>query len=217
MCLSIDQYRAAVGLFNAKTCIRFCTRVSFIPKYLRNILMLLSALLPDGPYLETLFLLFIVSLLVTCGDIEPNPGPVTCNLNNVDSDCTSSTSSHFNSLLESALCTIVHLNVRSLLTSIDQLSLEFNEFDIIALSETFLDDSITNSDIDITGYSEPFRMDRNRHGGGVCIYVKSTLHAERCYEFEDDRMECIWLKIRTFNKAFYFACVYRPPNSNNDF
>ena len=110
----------------------------------------------------------------------------------------------------------MHLNVRSLLTSIDQLSLESNEFDIIALSETFLDDSVY-SDIDITGYSEPFRMDRNRHGGGVCIYVKSTLHAERCYEFEDDRMECIWLKIRTFNKAFYFACVYRPPNSNNDF
>ena len=60
-------------------------------------------------------------------------------------------------------------------------------------------------------------MDRNRHGGGVCIYVKSTLHAERCSEFEDSRMECILLKIRVFNKAFYFACVYRPPNSNNEF
>ena len=57
-------------------------------------------------------------------------------------------------------------------------------------------------------------MDRNRHGGGVCIYVKSTLHAERCCEYEDNRLECIWLKISSTNKTFYFACANRPPNSN---
>ena len=96
----------------------------------------------------------------------------------------------------------MHLNVRSLLTSIDQFSLEFNKFDIIALSETLLDEYINNSDSDITGYSEPFQMDRNRHGGGVCIYVKPTLLAERCYELEDNRMECIWLKYALFTKLF---------------
>ena len=77
--------------------------------------MLLSAVLPDGPYLEILFILFIASLLVTCGDIETNTGPVTDHSYSVDSDCASPTSSQLHSLLESALCTIGHLNVRSLL------------------------------------------------------------------------------------------------------
>ena len=60
-------------------------------------------------------------------------------------------------------------------------------------------------------------MDRNRHGGGVCVYIKSNLYAERCVDFEDCRLECIWLKVRSINITFYFACVYRPPNSGNDF
>ena len=210
--MSIDQYRAAVGLYNAKMCIRRCTRVSFMPQYICRILMFISMLLPDGLFL--CFVVFIASLLVTCGDIEPNPGPVPGDQHSIDTDSTLSMNSTLNSLIDSTFCTIVHLNVRSLLSSIDQISVELNEFDIIALSETFLNDTIDNSDIDIAGYCEPFRMDRNRHGGGVCIYVKSTLHAERCYEYEDNRMECIWLKISSTNKTFYFACAYRPPNSN---
>ena len=214
MCMSIDQYRAAVGLYNAKMCIRRCTRVSFMPQYICRILMFISMLLPDGLFLNMCFVVFIVSLLVTCGDIEPNPGPVPGDQHSIDTDSTLSMNSTLNSLIDSTFCTIVHLNVRSLLSSIDQISVELNEFDIIALSETFLNDTIDNSDIDIAGYCEPFRMDRNRHGGGVCIYVKSTLHAERCYEYEDNRMECIWLKITSTNKTFYFACAYRPPNSN---
>ena len=53
--------------------------------------------------------------------------------------------------------------------------------------------------------------------GGVCIYVKSTLYAERCFEYEDNLLECVCLKIRSINKTLYFACVYRPPNSDFEF
>ena len=45
------------------------------------------------------------------------------------------------------------------------------------------------------------------------MYAKSELYAERYNEYGDDRVECIWLKVRCTNKIVYFSCVYRPPNS----
>ena len=101
-------------------------------------------------------------------------------------------------------------NVRSLLSCIDQIFVELNEFDVIALSETFLNDTIDDSDINIDGFFESLRKDRNSHCGDVCIYVKSTLYAELCLQYDDNGMECIWLKLRSTNKTFYFPCVYRP-------
>ena len=43
--------------------------------------------------------------------------------------------------------------------------------DIICVSETKLDASIKDSAIKLEGYHAPYRIDRNRHGGGVCIYI----------------------------------------------
>jgi hypothetical protein len=40
----------------------------------------------------------------------------------------------------------------------------------IAISETWLDSSVINSEIQIEGYSI-LRNDRDRHGGGVCTYI----------------------------------------------
>ena len=67
------------------------------------------------------------------------------------------------------------------------------------------------------GFSNPFRRDRNRHGGGVCIYVKENIYASRCIELENDNFECVWLKINVKHKTFYFGCAYRPPNSKQEF
>ena len=67
----------------------------------------------------------------------------------------------------------IHLNVRSLLPNIEQIYLEFNNFDIIALTETFLSEDISDESLQLNDYYSPFRLDRNRHGGGICIYVKN--------------------------------------------
>lgn len=45
-----------------------------------------------------------------------------------------------------------------------------NSYDIILVTETHLDNSIDSSEINIDGY-HLFRRDRNRHGGGVAVYV----------------------------------------------
>jgi exonuclease III len=44
-------------------------------------------------------------------------------------------------------------------------------FDILAINETKLDSSISDSEIYIHGYTI-IRKDRNRNGGGIAIYIK---------------------------------------------
>ena len=43
---------------------------------------------------------------------------------------------------------------------------------VIGIIESWLDSSVTDSEINITDYSI-LRRDRNREGGGVCIYIRN--------------------------------------------
>ena len=46
-----------------------------------------------------------------------------------------------------------------------------NNIDILSLTETWLDHSVSDCLISIPGYKRPFRRDRQgRRGGGVAIY-----------------------------------------------
>ena len=67
------------------------------------------------------------------------------------------------------------LNIDSLVKHVDELRVFLAEFsfDILAINETKLDESLKSSEIHIPGY-EFIRRDRNRHGGGVGLYIKSS-------------------------------------------
>ena len=46
-----------------------------------------------------------------------------------------------------------------------------NKFDVFTISVTWLDNSVTNLEIEVPGY-DLYRVDReNKNGGGVCAYV----------------------------------------------
>ena len=53
-----------------------------------------------------------------------------------------------------------------------------NNFDVVAITETFLDSSVPNAHIIPIGYTI-FRQDRNRHGGGVLVMVHDSITAVR--------------------------------------
>ena len=42
-------------------------------------------------------------------------------------------------------------------------------------SETKIDESFTESQFIIEGYSKPFRRDRNSHGGGLLFYIRDDI------------------------------------------
>ena len=69
-----------------------------------------------------------------------------------------------------------HLNINSLPNKFDQLKMIIgNNIDILILTETKIDSSFPNSQFMIEGLSMPFRLDKNRFGGGVMIYVPEDI------------------------------------------
>ena len=77
-----------------------------------------------------------------------------------------------------------------------------NNFDIVCLSETFLDSSIPNDEnrINIAGYSL-LRADHpsNTKKGGVCLYYKDFLLLIRKYDITDLK-ECLVMEITVENE-----------------
>ena len=64
------------------------------------------------------------------------------------------------------------LNISSLPNKFDQLrEIELQYVDVLAVTEMKLDDTFLTSQFLVTGFSLPFRLDRNRNGGGIMIFV----------------------------------------------
>ena len=71
---------------------------------------------------------------------------------------------------------IGNLNISSIPNKFDQLKLLVRgKVDSLVITETKLDSTFPTSQFLIEGYSEPYRFDRNRNGGGVLIYVREDI------------------------------------------
>ena len=85
-------------------------------------------------------------------------------------------------------------------------------FDILIITETKLDETYPISQFHIDGYSMPYRLDRNRNGGGVIIYVREDIPSKilRKHFFPND-IEEIFVEI-SFRKSKWLLCgTYHPP------
>ena len=108
-----------------------------------------------------------------------------------------------------------HLNIHSLVLKIYQLRvlLKNNPFNVISMNETLCDDSVSNSEVFIDGFAV-YRRDRNRHGGGVAIYVSDKFNVKRRHDLESSVLENIWLEIRYPHKSpCLVGSFYMPPSS----
>ena len=59
-----------------------------------------------------------------------------------------------------------------------------------------------------------FRLDRNRHGGGVMLYCRSELRGKRLTPLHDDKIEMLWVELILGSAKIIFGVCYRPPNQN---
>lgn len=108
---------------------------------------------------------------------------------------------------------IGQLNVRSLVahfTDIKAYILD-NNFDIFAVTETWLSNSILDSAVKIAGY-DLFRTDRIGRGGGVAVYVNSSFN--KVFINTSNVIEQLWLEVRLPDVGFVVGVIYRPPNFN---
>ena len=49
------------------------------------------------------------------------------------------------------------------------------DISVLMFTETKLDDSFPVSQFEIDGFSTPFRLDRNKNGGGILLYIRSYI------------------------------------------
>ena len=61
------------------------------------------------------------------------------------------------------------------------------------------------------------RRDRNRHGGGVCLYKRSSINIKDRTDLIHNEMEAICVEIiKPMSKPFPIIACYRPPDSDAD-
>lgn len=148
----------------------------------------------------------ILLLLLMSGNVQPNPGP--------DTPIKYDTPSDFK---ERSGLGFIHINVRSLVPKIDMLRIwaQSTAADVIVLSETWLSKSVSNKDIDISGYNV-FRTDRPKRGGGIAIYIKNKFQVNVLLSKSvSKQFEFLALKlvVSTSLSLTVIGC-YRPPSAD---
>ena len=106
---------------------------------------------------------------------------------------------------------IAHLNIITLPGHFDEFIslMQDNEFDIMSLSETRLDEyDIPDNELCIDDYVL-YHNDRNRKGGGVAAYVRQTANFTHVLQNDlmPDKLETIVLEIKVTNNRPFLVSV----------
>jgi hypothetical protein len=110
---------------------------------------------------------------------------------------------------------VASINVNGLFGKLEmvELVLRTHNIDIMCLQETKLNESHLDSTLNFTDYNL-YRKDRNIHGGGVCIYVRTKYNSSMV--FNNKTCEIIGIKMNLHGKPVHVFSVYKPPNVNPD-
>jgi exonuclease III len=106
---------------------------------------------------------------------------------------------------------IVHYNINSLQNKVHFIEEELGEYDIICITESKLNDQITDEKIKLDGYRLIRRDRKCDNGGGIVTYVKDNLKVKRRNELENIRDKIMWLEVNiNQNKNILLCICYRP-------
>ena len=110
---------------------------------------------------------------------------------------------------------IGHLNINSIRNKVDMLSYMIgNKIDILMISESKLDDTFPTSQFVIDSFTEPFRLDCTRNGGGILLYVKNNITATLLTIYTlPENMEALFVEIVIGNFKWLICCSYNPHKS----
>lgn len=73
--------------------------------------------------------------------------------------------------------------------------LSSDNFHILAISETQLDDSFDDATVAIQGYNIYGDMDRNTSEGGAAIYIQNHIPIEPREDLISSAVEMLWLQV----------------------
>ena len=110
---------------------------------------------------------------------------------------------------------ILYYNARSLLSKLDELraTVTLEQPHIVCIVETWLSPDIADNELQICGY-QLVRLDRNRHSGGIPIYVNDVFCFRVLLKSGPHNLE--FLAVLLYNHLSPNICVslfYCPPSS----
>ena len=183
MPISIMQWRVEIGMFFRKSKVRCRDRI------------LLPTIRPLFSCSSGFCFAFIMLTLLTCGDIESNPGPRRSD------SCYNFSICHWN-LNSMTAHNFEKINLLAAYNTI-------NKFDVICLSESYLDSSIAFDNDNL-----------NIKGSTTLIMIKEAVYVHTLgnrYLLDALLMqECLILEISINNKKGYVASLYRSPSQTPD-
>ena len=109
---------------------------------------------------------------------------------------------------------LAHLNTNSLRNKLDLLADQIKgNIDVLAISETKLNDSFPAEQFKIPGYASPFRLDRNQNGGGILVFVREDIPV-KFLSSEEKPIEAFFFELNFHKKKWLVCCSYNPNKSN---
>ena len=114
---------------------------------------------------------------------------------------------------------IGNLNINSIASKFDQLKAIIQcHVDILVIVETKLDITFPTSQFLLDGFSKPYRLDRNRNGGGILIYVREDIRSKLLlkHNFPDD-IEGIFIEINLRKIKWLLFGTYHPPSQADNY
>ena len=110
---------------------------------------------------------------------------------------------------------ILYFNARSLLPKLDELVLIVHTQapDVICITESWLCPEFQESEVSIPGY-QLLRLDRDRHGGGVVMFILYKFLVKRLPSHP--LLELLTITLHSTNYKLCLSLFYRPPSSSMD-
>ena len=113
----------------------------------------------------------------------------------------------------------LHANARSIFHKLPELKIiaKHSKAAVIAISETWLDDTYTDACVNIDGYNI-VRRDREGHAGGVCAYIREDLAYNTRSDLCNPDLEDLWFEILLpKSKPLYIGVCYRTNDNTKCF
>ena len=109
---------------------------------------------------------------------------------------------------------ILHANTHSLLPKLPEVRLLLTRIraSIFAATETWLDSSIGDGELEVPGFNI-LRRDRNRTGGGVALFIRSDIAFNPRPDLSADNLEALWIEVLLpKTRGILVGVFYRPPS-----
>ena len=104
---------------------------------------------------------------------------------------------------------IGQLNINSIRYKFQSLSqVLVDKIDIFLVSETKIDDAFTENQFLIKDFSEPYRLDQTKNGGGLLLYIRRDIPS-KLIKYENT-YEGMFVEFRIKKEKWLIGCSYNP-------